>query len=153
MTLQMPDERVVPVDDIQRAIWTDAGVDRAEIRVLRLHNVLFPRPFDPGAIVREIDPVDPLKPDHVGVDIVAPILVRKMRAGENRAARRGARGTFPELLQFRMLHRIIQLSAESRPEVSRVTRRIRDEVVAPIIESAAVRIRETVRNIRLKLPR
>ena len=52
-----------------------------------------------------------------------------------------------------MLRRVIQVAAERRTEVVRVARRVGDEVVAPIVEHAPVRVGKAVGDVALKFAR
>src|SRR5687768_9234711 len=70
-----------------------------------------------------------------------------MPTGEDAGGGAGARRPVPEVVQPGMLRGIIEISANGRPEVSVVAGRVGDEVVAPIIKHAAVRVGEAEGNV------
>ena len=52
-----------------------------------------------------------------------------------------------------MLRRVVDAAAESRAEIGAIARRIRDEIVAPAIERAAMRIGESVGHVGFEFAR
>ena len=54
VVLHVPDDRVVPVGDIQRAVGADLGVDRPEVLVGGLQDRLRFRPFETGAVFSQL---------------------------------------------------------------------------------------------------
>ena len=153
MALEVADERVVPVHDVERAIGTGGGIDRAEIKILRLEDVGLARALDAGAVGLEVDAVDALKADAVRVEIVAPIFVGEMPARENRAAGAGTRGAVPDGFQLRMFRRVVQAAAEGRAPVGVVAGGVGDDVIAPIVEGAAVGVGEAEGDVGVEFSR
>ena len=77
----------------------------------------------------------------------------EMPAGKD--ARAGARThwALPKLFHFRMLRRVVEVATEGRGEEVLVAGRVGDDVVAPVVEHAPVRIGETVGDVALEFIR
>src|SRR4051812_36295939 len=74
-----------------------------------------------------------------------------MAAGENPSAGTWTRRPIPELLHTGMFGgHPFKMATECRAKISVVPGRIGDEVSAPIIKNAPMRIGEAVRNVALK---
>src|SRR5260370_42218680 len=73
-----------------------------------------------------------------------------MAAGQEAGAGARPGGTVPEFFDGGMLGRIINAAAESRTEVSVVAGCIGDQIVAPIIETPAMRIGKPVGGVGFK---
>ena len=150
VALQMSDQRVVPVDHVEGSVGAGGGVDGPEIRVLRLHHVGFPRAGESGAVALQLHPKNALETDDVRIEVVAPILFGKMGTGENRAAGGGPRGSRPDLTHAGVFGRKVEFAAERGTKIGVVAGGVGDQVVAPVIEGAAMGIGEGVRHIGLK---
>src|SRR5687768_16465750 len=100
-----------------------------------------------GAILRHVDTEDALETNHVEIQTIPLELLRKVPAREDSCARTGTRGTLPEFFQTRVPGGVFEKAAKGRTKIGGVTRRIGDEVCAPIIEYAAVRVGEIVWNV------
>ena len=146
----MADERVVPVADVERAIGAGRGVDGAEVAIGRRNDVRLPQALLAAAVRHELHAVNALEADAVGVEIVAPEFVGEMPAREDRAAGAGTRGPVPEGFQLRVLCRIVEVAAEGGAPVGVVAGGVGDDVVAPVVERAAVGIREVVGDVGFK---
>src|SRR5438046_8332414 len=153
VVLHMSDELVGPVQEVDRACWRDVPPDRAEVRVVRFDEVLERLAFEAGALLAYSDAEDALEPNDIAVQKIALKIVGEMPAGNQAGAGAGPRGPLPKLVQLRVLRRVIEMAAEGRTEIAVVSGRIGNDVVAPIIENAAVRIGEAVGDITLELVR
>ena len=107
--------------------------------------------FEAGAFLLHLDAIDSLEADDVEVEEVALELIGKMAAAQDSGAWARTRGPIPELVHVRVLLRIVDAPAERRTEIRIVAGRVGDEIVAPIIEHAPVRVREAIRNVGLEL--
>src|SRR5689334_21252479 len=76
-----------------------------------------------------------------------------MAARQYHRTRARTRGTDTELFHARMLAGLIDVSAEGRSEIGIVPGRVSDQIIPPIIKSAAMRIRKMVSHVCLELAR
>src|SRR5215831_4688416 len=150
MMLHMADDRVLPVAEINRAVRPNIHRYRAEVRIARTDERFERLAPQAGAVLADFDAVDSLEPDDVGVEKISLELFREKAAGEDgRAGARTGRAS-PEFLHRFVFGWIIYVAAERRSEVTVVPRAIGDDVVAPIIENAAVRICKIVGDVGFK---
>src|SRR5687767_7001769 len=75
-----------------------------------------------------------------------------MSTRENCAAGGRTRGAIPDGVHPRVFHWVVELPAEGGAEIRVIARRIRDQVIAPVIERPAMRVREAIGNVRLEFP-
>jgi len=151
MALQVADQGVVPVTDVERAVWAGRGVDRPEVAIGRRDDVGLALALQAGAVVDHLHAVDALEADDVGIQEAAPEFLRKMAAGEKGAARGGPGGPVPDGLHARMFSGMVDPAAEGGSEVGVVAGGVDDQVVAPAVEGPAVRVREPVGDVALEL--
>src|SRR6266850_49823 len=94
-----------------------------------------------GTFFTHLHPEDALEANDIQVEKIILKLFREMPAGENAGAGTGTRRPLPEFFQVvRVLGREFQIAAEGRAEVAVVAGRIGNDVVAPIIKHASVRV-------------
>ena len=150
VALEVTDEGIMPIDDVERAVGPDIGVDGAEIFVGRLDDVGLADAFDAGAVIGEFHAVDALEADAVRVEIISPIFFGEMGAGDDRAAGAGARGAVPDGFQAGVFAGVVEFAGERGGEVGVVAGGVGDDIVAPIVEGAAVGIGEAVGDVGLE---
>ena len=102
--------------------------------------------FEAGAFFGDFRAENPLDADDVGVKEKALPVIGEMAAAENGGAGAGARRAVPELVHAGMAA-TVEVAAEGRAEVVRISGGIGDEVVAPVVKHASVRIGEAVGHV------
>ena len=80
VVLQVTDDRVGPVEDVERTIRCDAGADRAEVLVARLQQVFLRLAFQAGTLFVDLHAEDALEADDVQVEERAIPFIREMPA-------------------------------------------------------------------------
>ena len=107
-------------------------------------------PLRPEPSSAHLDQVDALEADDVAVEKITLKLRRELAAADQAGAGARARRAVPELLHVRVFGGIINVTAEGRAKITVVARGVGDEVVAPVIEDAAMRIGEIVGDVGFK---
>src|SRR5256886_3883333 len=120
-------------------------------RSVRFHQVFDRLAFQTRAVLADLHAEDALKTDDVAVQKISLPVVREMPAVNQARAGAGTRGAFPEFLHVRVLRRVFEVAAEGGSEIAVVAGRVGDDVSAPVIKHAPVRVGETVGNVALKL--
>ncbi len=85
-------------------------------------------------LVADLVPVNPLKTDHVGHQVIALPILREMPAGEDLGARAGAGALGEEWLHAAMLVGIVEVARERRGVIIDVARAVGHEVLAPAVK-------------------
>ena len=148
--LHVPDQLIGPVQKIEGTVRRHIDRDRAEIRIIRFHQIFQRLAFQAGARFGHFHSKDALEANNVAVQKISLELIRKMPAGNHAGSRTGTRGALPEFLHFRVFGGVVQVAAEGRAEIVVVAGRIGDDVVAPVVEHASVRIGKAVGNVALE---
>ena len=150
MVLEVADEHLRPVHDVERAIGGDGDAGGAEVAGLLLVGLDEVRQeglaLQAGAVLGDLRAEDALDGDHVRVEEVALPVVGEVTAAEDRGARAGAGRAIPELRVLGM-GAFVQMTGEARAEVVGVAGGVGDDVVAPVVEDAAVRVGEAVGHV------
>ena len=150
VVLEVADEHLRPVHDVERTIGGDGDAGGAEIAGLLLVGLDEVRQegltLEAGAVFGDLRAEDALDGDHVRVEEVALPVVGEVTAAEDRGARAGARRTVPELLEAGV-GAGVEVAREARSEVVGVAGGVGDDVVAPVVEDAAVRVGEAVGHV------
>ena len=149
--LHVADKLVGPVEEINRAVRSHVHSHGAKVRVVRFHQVLERLAFQTRAVLADLHAEDALKANDVAVQKISLPVVRKVPAVNQARAGAGTRGAFPEFLHVRVLRRVFEVAAEGGSEVAVVAGRVGDDVSAPVIKHAPVRVGEAVGNVALKL--
>src|SRR5439155_1320942 len=102
-------------------------------------------------VLADLHPEDALETNDVAVEEISLKVIREMAAGDQAGAGAGTRGALPELLHLSVFRRVIKMTAESRSEEGFVAGRIGNQIGAPVIELAAVRVGEAVGNVTVEL--
>lgn len=147
MMLHVADDRILPIGEVHRAVRADVDGDRPKVWVAGTDQWIDCFAFETGAIFADFDTVNALEADDIAIEEVTLELGWEMAA--RKQARSGARTGWPvpELLHVGVLGRVVNVTAESRSEVRVIAGSIGDEIVAPVIEHAAMRIGEMISNI------
>ena len=148
--LQMADELLTPVEEIDRAVrgTTDGG--GAEVRVVGFDQVFQRLPFQSAPFFRHLHPKNPLKADDVKVEEIPLPVLREMPAADHARAGTGPVGAGPKLRHGRVLLRVREIAAEGGGEEVLVARRVRDDVIPPAVENAAMRVGKAVADVLLE---
>ena len=174
--LHMPDERVVPVDNVQRGVRSEDQIDRAERGIVRLHQRLSRHALEARRSVRgrlharrltmtaDLDVSLPLRfldlrlrhelvvqhteePDAVFEQEVALPALREVRRRDDFAASRRS----PLLLQDRrhagVLIPVLHIAGVRSGVVVVTVRGVGYEVLPPLVEAVPPRVREPIRNV------
>ena len=152
--LEVADERLVPVEEIDRAVRGHAHGRGAEIRVARADEILDRVGFEARAVVADPGAKNPLHADDVAVQETALVVLRPGAAGEDGRARGRTRRAFPKLLVGapRLRVRKVELGAQRGRKEVLVVRAVGDDVGAPVVEDFAVRIGEAIGDVALEPP-
>ena len=150
VVLEVADEHLRPVHDVERAVGGDGDAGGTEVAGLLLVGLDEVREegltLEAGAVFGDLRAEDALDGDHVRVEEVALPVVGEVTAAEDRGARAGARRTVPELLEPGV-GAGVEVAREARAEVVGVAGGVGDDVVAPVVEDAAVRVGEAVGHV------
>src|SRR5262249_9594339 len=153
VVLHVADERLVPVQKIQRAVGSDADRRGTKVRVIRFDQMIGNGlALDPRAFLLNLHAVNALETNHVQVEEIPLKILREMAAGKDARAGTWTRGLLPELPHMGMFGGIIEIAAEGRTKIAVIAGGIGDDVRAPVVKDAAMRISETVSGIALKFP-
>src|SRR3954468_7135419 len=147
VVLHVPNDRVLPISEIHGAIHTDIDRNWAEVRVGGTDQRFQRLSFETSPIFTDLHSIDALETDDVAIEEIPVEIVWEMSTGEQRCPGARTRWTVPEFLHRIVLRRIIDVAAEGWAEISVIPCRVRDEIVAPIIKHAPVRIGEIVRHV------
>ena len=139
VVLHVPDEDVVPVDDIQRAVGREFEVAGAEIAVGGFQEIVAECRFVSGAVVRDGMLLYAEEADGVSDQYIALDLVGEMAGGNEFKAGRGTDGlTFrDEIRGSRSFHAVGRLEGNRQRPVPRRARGVDEEILAPLIEGEA----------------
>src|SRR5947207_3348995 len=143
MVLHVPDDRVVPVKKIDRAIRTSVNSGRTKIRILGCDEILQCFAAQSGTFLAYLHAKNSLDADDVTVQKIMVEFVGKVPAADKTSPRTWPGGAFPKLLHSGVFA-CIEMAAERWRKIVSVAGRIGDDVVTPIIKDASVRIGKTV---------
>ncbi len=153
VVLQVANQHLRPIHHVQRTVWCYCDAAGSEVRVffdVSLEKRGLERfAFEAGAFLGNLCPEDSLKADDVGVEEESLPVVGEMATAENRGAGAWAGRAVPELAHAGMRSGI-EVSAEGWAEVVRVAGCVRDDVVAPVVKNAAVRVGEAVGHVAVE---
>ena len=144
--LHVPDERVEPVDDVERAVGPELHADRAEVRVRGLEQWLDLQADEARALFHRAVLLDALEADDVVVEEVALRGLGEVAAADELAAARRAHAGERPLAHRPLLARIVDVAGECGAPVVVAVRGVGHEVLAPAIDDVTPRVREGVRD-------
>jgi hypothetical protein len=149
--LHVPDQRVEPVAEVQRAIGPHLHGDGTEIGIRGLQQRLDLDAGEPRAVLDRAVLLDAVEPDDVRDQEVALHLVGEVAAADELdVARRPHLGQRP-FLHRPLLARVIHMAGKRRPVVVGAARGVRDEVLPPAVDHVAPGIGERIGDEDLEL--
>ena len=153
VVLHVPDDRVVPVGEVEGSVGTDLGIHRPEVLVGRAQNRLDLGDLQAGAIFTDLVVQQPSEPDRVERDEIALHRLGKVPAREQLRAADRPRPDVARLRRLLGLHRgEVLLGRERWPVVRLTAGRIEHDVPAPLVEDVAMRVREIEGHVGLEFP-
>ena len=147
--LHVADDRVVPVEEINRAVGRRHRRPMGRkfgIVAIRPAAVRSSRPTA-RALLAHLDAEDALEANTLQLRKLPWNSSGKWRLDRIPVPGHGREGRFQNSFMLAMLGRVINMAAERRAEVGVVAGGVGDEVVAPVIEDAPVRIGEAVGDV------
>ena len=147
VVLHVPDQRVVPVEEIDRTVGPDLDVDRAEVGIRAEDDRLELLGAETRAVVEHAVLEDALKTDHVGHQVVALVLLGEVRAREDLGPAAGPRALLEEREVARVAGGKVEVAAEGQRVVVHVAGAVGHEVLAPAVEHVPVRVGEAVGDV------
>ena len=108
--LHVPDDLIVPIDEPEGSVRPDLEIGGPKVRVGRLEDGLDFGADETRPLVLDAILEDPQKPDHVGDEQVALVLLGKVLTGQNRGARTGTRTLLVDERRARVLLRVVHLA-------------------------------------------
>ena len=151
--LHVTDERIEPVDHVERAVGSELHADRPEVRVGGLQQRLHFDADETGALLDGLVLLDAEEPDDVVVEEVALRGLGEVAALDEFAAARGPHACQRPLLHRLLLVRVIDVAGERRAPVVVAIGGIGHEVLAPRVDHVSPRVGEGVRHEHVQLLR
>ena len=152
VVLKVADDRIVPVEEVDRAIRPDIDIRRTKVRIGREHDRLQLGTDEAGAFVIEFVLQDALESDHVGHQQIALVVLGEVPAGKDCRAGTGTGALLIKRRRSRMLLRIFQVAGKQCRVVGHCSGAVVHEVLAPTVEHMAVWIGEVVGDVSLNAP-
>ena len=137
VVLHVPDEGVVPVEEVQRAIWSELEVHRAEVRIAGADEVAGQGAGEPGSVFAHRAEVETQEPNAVaGHELTLPVF-REMPGGDELRARGGPRPLGHILARALDFHAIRHLGRDGQTPVILAAGGVGQHALLPVIEGDA----------------
>ena len=138
--LHVPDQRVVPVEEVERAVRGEFEVDRTEVAVGGCEQVAVGLADETGAVVMLRAEADAEEADGVAGHEVALLRVGEVAGGDELGAGAGAGALGDELLDLDLLDAVRHLRGERQGPPVLARRSVGNERLFPVVEGIAPRI-------------
>ena len=135
--LHVPDEGVVPVEEVQRAIWSELEVHRAEVRIAGADEVAGQGAGEPGSVFAHRAEVETQEPNAVAGHELTLAIFREMPRGDEFRARGGPRPLGHILAGALDFHAIRHLGRDGQTPVILAAGGIGQHALLPVVEGDA----------------
>ena len=149
--LHVADNRVLPIQHIDRTIRSDFDIYGAEIGVARFDNRLDFFAQKSGTVIFNFVLQDSLETDHIDDQVIALQRFGKMLARKDLSGTTRSHPLLKEGEVTAVLLRILNISGKGCCVVVHVTRTIGHKVLPPIIKDVAMWVSEAVAHIGVQL--